>query len=153
VSDDPIANDLFDDQCLDEHVSIWKRRIESARLAEVDRSDRRNKHQFLAYFSEADAQLEFRLWDLPPVEELCKRLDVGACPCLLSHFNYFAALCCENGVLTRNDYVDAGRVSVAPYVDVFTCDRPVADRLRKTGFAARGTAVCTCPEDVLDICS
>ena len=117
------------------------------KITEKETSPRKCKEDFLTEFYEARTGAP-QLWILPGLEVLQTKVDVANCPCICNYYNYYESLCQDPAPPLFNDYVDAQRVSVAPYVDIFTCDKRVKDRLRKAKYQGQA---CSTPEEVMDL--
>lgn len=150
VADESLADTIARSNPLSESpFEAWQCRIKEARSKEEEKSPARNRRMIIEWFAEADMQLKEKLWELPSVDTLCEKVDLSHCPSLCCHFNHFAALCKSRKALTYNDFVDAARVSIAPYVDIFTCDHEVKDLLRQGKFIQAGGNPCSSPEEVV----
>ena len=93
--------------------------------------------------------MESPQWQLPSEDEVRTKLDLRDCPCICNHYNFFEAMLRSNKRVVPNDFVDSSRVTEAPYVHIFTCDKHVKNLLQQARFVQAGGRPCSKPAEVL----
>lgn len=129
----------------------WKGRmgVEDT-FTEVERSDRANKADLLERYCNFRDARAHNLYDLPSLDKLRDLVDVARCPCLLTYWNNSLLLGRALGyTVTMNDFIDSIRLLEAPYVDIFSCDRAVRERLNQARVMTAGSVACSCVQEVL----